>query len=141
MLEILTDQARRAFVLAEEYASSLNHPYIGTEHVLVGLLDEGGTAACALESLGAGESTIRSGIEEIIGRGEPRTTSAAPWTKRTERVVRLAKAAAADEGREFVGTPHLLLGLLSDDDDAGVAVRVLGSLGVTKDAVQAALAA
>jgi ATP-dependent Clp protease ATP-binding subunit ClpA len=129
VFERFTDRARRVVVLAQEEARMLNHNHIGTEHLLLGLVHEGdGVAARALESLGISLDAVRQQVEEIIGQGDQALTGHIPFTPRAKKVIELAGREANDLGHNYVGTEHLLLGLIREGD--GVAARTLAKLGV-----------
>jgi ATP-dependent Clp protease ATP-binding subunit ClpC len=136
MFERFTDRARRVVVLAQEEARTLNHDYIGTEHILLALIREsGGIAAQALESLGITEEAARQQVEEIIGRGQqdpPR--GHIPFTPRAKKALQLSMREAIALGHAYIGTEHILLGFLREDD--GVATRVLNGLGVDPNRVR-----
>ena len=134
MFERFTDRARRVVVLAQEEARNLDHNYIGTEHLLLGLLHEGGgVAARTLESLGITLDDVRRQVEEIIGRGSGGTPAGhIPFTPRAKKVLELSLREALRLGHKHIGTEHLLLGLIEEGD--GVAVQVLHGLGA--DAVR-----
>jgi ATP-dependent Clp protease ATP-binding subunit ClpC len=128
MFERFTDRARRVVVLAQEEARLLNHNYIGTEHLLLGLLDEGqGVAAKALESLGVRLEAVRAKVEEVIGRGQGAPTGHIPFTPRAKKVLELSLREALQFGHNYIGTEHILLGLIREGE--GVAAHVLVSLG------------
>jgi ATP-dependent Clp protease ATP-binding subunit ClpC len=128
VFERFTDRARRVVVLAQEEARMLNHPYIGTEHLLVGLVHEGeGVAAKALESLGISLEAVRQQVEEIIGQGQQAPAGHIPFTARAKKVIELAGREASDLGHNYIGTEHLLLGLIREGE--GVAAQVLVKLG------------
>jgi ATP-dependent Clp protease ATP-binding subunit ClpC len=123
-----TDRARRAVVLAQQEARLLQHNYIGTEHLLLGLLREGdGVAAKTLESLGVSREAVRGQVEEIIGRGLDAPPSHIPFTPRAKKVLELSLREALALGHTYIGTEHLLLALLCEGD--GVAAQVLVKLG------------
>lgn len=129
MFERFTDRARRVVILAQEEAWMLNHIYIGTEHILLGLIHEGeGVAAKSLESLGVSLEGIRSQVEEIVGKGQQRPTGHIPFTPRTKKVFELALREALQLGHNYIGTEHILLGLIREGE--GVAAQVLVKLGV-----------
>jgi ATP-dependent Clp protease ATP-binding subunit ClpC len=136
MFERFTDRARRVVVLAQEEARMLNHNYIGTEHILVALIrEEGGVAAQALESLGITEEAARQQVEEITGRGEPGPQRGhIPMTPRAKKTLQLSMREAIALGHAYIGTEHILLGLVREDD--GVAVRVLNGLGADPNTVR-----
>jgi hypothetical protein len=128
MFERFTDRARRVVVLAQEEARLLNHNYIGTEHILLGLIHEGdGVAARALESLNISLDAVRSRVEEIIGRGEERPSSQIPFTPRAKKVLELSLREALQLSHNYIGTEHILLGLIREGE--GVAAQVLVELG------------
>ena len=129
MFERFTDRARRVVVLAQEEARTLDHGYIGTEHLLLGLLREGdGVAARTLESLGVSREAARGQVEEIIGRGVDPPPSHIPFTPRAKKVLELSLREALALGHTYIGTEHLLLALLREGH--GVAAQVLVRLGV-----------
>jgi prophage maintenance system killer protein len=126
MFQRFTDRARRAVHLAQEEARLLRHNYVGTEHLLLGLLYEGeGIAAQALGSLGISLEAVRSQVEEIIGRGPTTPTGHIPFTPRAKKVLELSLREALQLGHNYIGTEHLLLGLLREGE--GVAAQVLAS--------------
>ncbi len=128
MFERFTNQSRRAIVLAQEEARSLDHNYIGTEHMLLGLLHEGrGAAARALTSAGITLPPARHEVEIIIGRGQQAPAEHIPFTPRAKKCLELSFLESSQLGHDYIGTGHLLLGLISEGD--GVAITVLGRLG------------
>ena len=128
MFERFTDRARRVVVLAQDDARSLNHNYIGTEHLLLGLITEGeGVAAKALESLDINKDAVRAAVIDIIGEGEKPVEGHIPFTPRAKRVFELSLREALQLGHNYIGTEHLLLGLLKEGE--GVASQVLIKLG------------
>lgn len=128
MFERFTDRARRVVVLAQDEARSLNHNYIGTEHLLLALITEGeGVAAKALESLDINKDAVRSAVIDIIGEGEKPVEGHIPFTPRAKRVFELSLREALQLGHNYIGTEHLLLGLLKEGE--GVASQVLIKLG------------
>ena len=128
MYEQFTDRARRAVVQAQEEARRLNHNYIGTEHILLGLIHErDGVAAQALESLEISLDVVRQQIEEIIGRGQQAPAEHIPFTPRSKKVLELSLREALQLGHNYIGTEHILLGLIREGD--GVAAQVLVKLG------------
>ncbi len=128
MFERFTDRARRVVVLAQEEARLLNHNYIGTEHILLGLIHEGeGVAAKALESLGISLEAVRSQVEEIIGQGGASPSGHIPFTPRAKKVLELSLREALQLGHNYIGTEHILLGLIREGE--GVAAQVLVKLG------------
>jgi ATP-dependent Clp protease ATP-binding subunit ClpC len=133
MFERFTERARRVVVLAQDEARMLNHNYIGTEHILLGLVHEGhGLAAKALESLGISPTVVRQQVEEIIGRGHQQPPSGhIPFTPRAKKVLELSLREALQLGHTYIGTEHILLGLIREGE--GVAAQVLVGLGVDLD--------
>jgi ATP-dependent Clp protease ATP-binding subunit ClpC len=128
MFERFTDRARRVLVLAQEEARLLNHNFIGTEHILLGLIHEGeGVAAKALESLGVSLEAVREKVEETIGPAGSSTTGSPPFTPRAKKVLELSLREALQLGHNYIGTEHMLLGLVREGE--GVAAQVLVSLG------------
>ena len=128
MFERFTDRARRVVVLAQEEARMLNHNYIGTEHILLGLIREGdGVAAKALESLGISLEAVRQQVEEIIGQGQQAPSGHIPFTPRAKKVLELSLREALQLGHNYIGTEHILLGLIREGE--GVAAQVLVKLG------------
>ena len=135
MFERFSDRARRVVVLAQEEARMLNHNYIGTEHILLGLIHEGeGVAAKALESLGISLEAVRSQVEEIIGQGQAATTGHIPFTPRAKKVLELSLREALQLGHNYIGTEHILLGLIREGE--GVAAQVLQKLGADVNKVR-----
>jgi prophage maintenance system killer protein len=124
-----TDQARRAMVAAQEEARLLNHNYLGTEHLLLGLLREGGVAAKALTGLGISLQAVRAQVEEIIGQGLAAPTGHIPFTPRAKKVMEISLREALQLGHNYVGTEHILLGLSREGE--GVAAQVLAKLGAS----------
>src|SRR5579884_600851 len=128
MFERFTDRARRVLVLAQEEARLLNHNFIGTEHILLGLIHEGeGVAAKALESLGISLEAVREKVEETIGPAGSATTGSPPFTPRAKKVLELSLREALQLGHNYIGTEHMLLGLVREGE--GVAAQVLVNLG------------
>ena len=135
MFEKFTDKARRVVVLAQEEAKLLNHNYIGTEHILLGLIHEGeGVAAKALESLGIDLNSVREQVQEIIGQGQQAPTGHIPFTPRAKKVLELSLREALQLGHSYIGTEHLLLGLIREGE--GVAAQVLTKLGADTNRVR-----
>jgi len=135
MFERFTDRARRVVVLAQEEARMLNHNYIGTEHILLGLIHEGeGVAAKALESLGISLEAVRQQVEEIIGQGQQAPSGHIPFTPRAKKVLELSQREALQLGHDYIGTEHILLGLVREGD--GVAAQVLVHLGADLNRVR-----
>ena len=128
MFERFTDRARRALVLAQDEAGELHHDFIGTEHILLGLIHEGeGVAARCLDSLGITLGAARAGVKEAIGTTSGTPSGKPPFTPRAKKVLELSLREALQLGHSYIGTEHLLLGILREGD--GVAVQVLLSLG------------
>jgi hypothetical protein len=135
MFERFTDRARRVVVLAQEESRLLNHGYIGTEHILLGLVHEGeGVAAEALTGLGISLEAVRARVEEIIGQGETAPTGHIPFTPRAKKVLELSLREALALGHNYIGTEHILLGLVREGQ--GVAAQVLVELGADLDRVR-----
>src|SRR4249920_3438865 len=135
MFERFTDRARRVVVLAQEEARMLNHNYIGTEHILLGLIHEGeGVAAKALESLGISLEAVRIQVEEIIGQGQQAPSGHIPFTPRAKKVLELSLREALQLGHNYIGTEHILLGLIREGE--GVAAQVLVKLGADLNRVR-----
>ncbi|WP_433682140.1 ATP-dependent Clp protease ATP-binding subunit [Nocardia sp. CA-119907] len=135
MFERFTDRARRVVVLAQEEARMLNHNYIGTEHILLGLIHEGeGVAAKSLESLGISLEGVRSQVEEIIGQGQQAPSGHIPFTPRAKKVLELSLREALQLGHNYIGTEHILLGLIREGE--GVAAQVLVKLGADLNRVR-----
>jgi ATP-dependent Clp protease ATP-binding subunit ClpC len=136
MFEKFTDRARRAVVWAQEEARALNHDFIGTEHILLGLVREGGgVAAKALESLGISLEAVRERVEGAVPPGQhSRPAGHIPFTPRAKKVLELSLSEAKVLGHPYIGTEHILLGLLREGD--GVAAQVLTALGADLDGVR-----
>ncbi len=135
MFEKFTDKARRVVVLAQEEAKLLNHNYIGTEHILLGLIHEGeGVAAKSLEALGISLEQVREQVQEIIGQGQQAPTGHIPFTPRAKKVLELSLREALQLGHSYIGTEHLLLGLIREGE--GVAAQVLTKLGADTNKVR-----
>jgi len=135
LFERFTDRARRVVVLAQEEARLLNHNYIGTEHILLGLIHEGeGVAAKALESLGISLEAVRQQVEEIIGQGQQAPSGHIPFTPRAKKVLELSLREALQLGHNYIGTEHILLGLIREGE--GVAAQVLVKLGADLNRVR-----
>ena len=129
MFERFTDRARRVVVLAQEEARMLDHNYIGTEHLLLALIHEGeGVAAKALTELGISLAATRQAVEDIIGRGAQAPSGHIPFTPRAKKVLELSLREALQLGSDYIGTEHILLGLIREGD--GVAAQVLVASGV-----------
>jgi len=135
MFERFTDRARRVVVLAQEEARMLNHNYIGTEHILLGLIHEGeGVAAKGLEALGISLEAVRAQVEEIIGQGQQAPSGHIPFTPRAKKVLELSLREALQLGHNYIGTEHILLGLIREGE--GVAAQVLVKLGADLNRVR-----
>jgi ATP-dependent Clp protease ATP-binding subunit ClpA len=135
MFERFTDRARRVVVLAQEEARMLNHNYIGTEHVLLGLIHEGqGVAAKSLEELGIDLGAVRYEVEQIIGQGQTAPIGHIPFTPRAKKVLELSLREALNLGHNYIGTEHILLGLVREGE--GVAAQVLTGLGADLNRVR-----
>ena len=128
MFERFTNQSRRVVVLAQEEARTLDHNYIGTEHLLLGLLHEGrGSAAQALEGMDVTLVAARDQVVAIIGRGKTQPSGHIPFTRRAKKSLELSLREALQLRDEYIGTGHLLLGLIHQDDN--MAIKILGNLG------------
>jgi hypothetical protein len=135
MFERFTDRARRVVVLAQEEARLLNHDYIGTEHILLGLIHEGdGVAARTLTALDISLDAVRAQVEEIVGQGERPPGGHIPFTPRAKKVLELSLREALALGHNYIGTEHILLGLIREGQ--GVAAEVLVKLGADHDRVR-----
>ena len=135
VFERFTDRARRVVVLAQEEARMLNHNYIGTEHILLGLVRErDGVAAKALDSLNIRLDAVRREVEEIIGQGQAAPTGHIPFTPRAKKVLELSLREALQLGHNYIGTEHILLGLIREGE--GVAAQVLQKLGADLNRVR-----
>jgi len=133
MFERFSDRARRVVVLAHEEARLLDHNYIGTEHILLGLVHEGGgVAARALQELGISLEAMREQVEQAAGRGSTRPSGHIPFTPRVKKVLELSLREALHLGQNYIGTGHLLLGVVREEEgpaQGGVAAKVLTGLG------------
>ena len=136
VFERFTDRARRVVVRAQEEARTLNHDFIGTEHILLGLVREGqGVAAKALESLGISLETVRQRVEDAVPPGQVDSRPGhIPFTPRAKKVLELSLSEAKLLGHRYIGTEHILLGLLREGE--GVAAQVLAALGADLDGVR-----
>ena len=135
MFDRFTDRARRVIVLAQDEARMLNHNYIGTEHLLLGLIHEGeGVAAKALESLGISLEAVRAQVEEIIGQGQQAPMGHIPFTPRAKKVLEFSMREALQLNHPYIGTEHILLGLIREGE--GVAAQVLIKLGADLNRVR-----
>ena len=139
MFERFTDRARRVIVLAQEESQRLSHNYIGSEHLLLGLLaEQEGVAARALQSLNVTLTAAREQVEEMIGPGQQTPRGHIPFTPRAKKILELALREALTMGSEVINTEHLLLGLIDEGD--GVGAQILQRLGATAQAVREAVA-
>src|SRR5579859_7432520 len=135
MFERFTDRARRVVILAQEEARRLKHNYIGTEHILLGLIREGeGVAAVTLKALGISPDPVRQQVEEIIGRGQETPQGHIPFTPRAKKVLELSLRESNQLGHNYIGTEHILLGLIREGH--GVAAKVLVKLGAELNKVR-----
>jgi ATP-dependent Clp protease ATP-binding subunit ClpA len=135
MFERFTDGARHVIVLAQEEARLLHHDYVGSEHLLLGLLHEGrGMSSSLLRSMGLSLEGVRGEVEAIIGRGAGPPGDHLAFTQRAKRILELSLREALDLGQDHVGTEHILLALLREGE--GVAAQILRKLGATSDAVR-----
>jgi ATP-dependent Clp protease ATP-binding subunit ClpC len=134
VFERFTDRSRRVVVLAQEEARLLNHNYIGTEHILLGLVcEDGGIAHRALDSLHISVQAVRTEVREIVGQGRAVPTGHIPFTPRAKKVLELALREALQLGHKYIGTEHILLGLVREGE--GVGAQVLEKLGADLDRV------
>jgi ATP-dependent Clp protease ATP-binding subunit ClpC len=128
MFQRFTDRARRVVVLAREEARGLGHDHVGTEHILLGIITEGqGVASKTLDELGISPDAVRQQVEERIGRGEHEPDGNIPFTPRAKRVLELSLREAQQLGHDYIGTEHILLGLIREGD--GEAAQVLIGMG------------
>ena len=135
MFERFTDRARQVVVLAQQEARRLDHNYIGTEHILLGLIGEReGVAARALDSLEISLDAVRQQVEEIIGRGQQAPSGHIPFTPRAKKVLELSLRESLQLGHNYIGTEHILLGLIREGD--GVAAQILVKLGAELNRVR-----
>jgi ATP-dependent Clp protease ATP-binding subunit ClpC len=135
MFERFTDRARRVVVLAQEEARMLNHNYIGTEHILLGLIHEGeGVAAKGLEALDISLQEVREQVSEIIGRGQTPPFGHIPFTPRAKKVLELSLRESLQLGHNYIGTEHILLGIIREGE--GVGAQVLQRLGADLNRVR-----
>ncbi len=138
MFERFTERARQVVVLAQDEARALKHNYIGTEHILLGLLrEEEGLAARVLESLDITVEEVRAQVARIVGQGDEVTTGQIPFTPRAKKVLELALREALSLGHNYIGTEHILLGLVREGE--GVAAQILKKLGAELVGVRAAV--
>src|SRR3984957_3025054 len=135
MFERFTERARQVVVLAQEEARTLKHNYIGTEHILLGLLrEEEGLAARVLESLDITVERVRAQVVRIVGSGEEVTSGQIPFTPRAKKVLELALREALSLGHNYIGTEHILLGLVRENE--GVAARILRDCGADAERIR-----
>src|ERR1700685_4611792 len=135
MFEKFTDRARRVIVLAQEEARMLNHNFIGTEHLLLGLIHEGnGSAVRALESLGISLEDVRQHVEEMVPRGQQELSGHIPFKPRAKKALELSLRESQQLGHDYIGTEHILLGLIREGE--GVAAQVLVALGADLNRVR-----
>jgi hypothetical protein len=142
MFERFTDRARRVIVLAQEEARMLDHSYIGTEHLLLGLVhEEDGAAAHALVDLGVSLDAVRERVESIVGRGQQAPSGHIPFTPRAKKVLELSLRESIQLGHQYIGTEHILLGLVREgqSDSEGAAIQALTELELTPDKVRQAV--
>jgi ATP-dependent Clp protease ATP-binding subunit ClpA len=137
MFERFTDQARQVVVFAQEEARALRHNYIGTEHLLLGLLREGGTAARAFEQFDVTHEEVQAQVARIIGQGDEVATGQIPFTPRAKKVLELSLREALKTGDNYIGSEHILLGLVAEGE--GVAARILVDFAPLGDIRHAAL--
>jgi ATP-dependent Clp protease ATP-binding subunit ClpC len=138
VFERFTERARQVVVLAQEEAQGLRHNYIGTEHLLLGLLrEEEGVGAHVLGELGVSLDDVRAQVAEIIGRGDVVTAGQIPFTPRAKKVLELSLREALTLGHNYIGTEHVLLGIARESD--GVAARILLDKGAGADAIRDAV--
>ena len=136
MFERFTDRARRVVVQAQEESRRLNHSYIGTEHLLLGVLrEDDGVAAEALASLEVGLDPAREQVAEIVGRGQQAPSGHIPFTPRAKKVLELSLRQALQLGHPYIGPEHILLGVIAEGH--GVAVEVLRVLGAPPERIRA----
>jgi ATP-dependent Clp protease ATP-binding subunit ClpA len=139
MFERFTNESRRVVVLAQEEARKLNHNYIGTEHLLMGLLREGsGAGARALASEDITLEAVEREVEAVIGRGKREPSGHIPFTPRAKKTLELSLREALQLGHSYIGTGHVLLGIIRKGD--GVAIEILGTLGANLDHLRAQVA-
>ena len=138
MFQRFSKRATHVVRLAQEEARSLKHNYIGTEHILLGLLrEEEGIAARTLAKLGVTIDEVREQLDQIVGRGDEVTTGQIPFTPRAKKVLELALREALSLGHNHIGTEHLLLGLARENE--GVAARILLDLGADEERIRTAV--
>jgi len=138
MFERFTERARQVVVLAQGEARTLRHNYIGTEHLLLGLLREDGAAARALDEFDVTFEEVQAQVARIIGQGDEVTTGQIPFTPRAKKVLELSLREALDSGDNYIGPEHILLGMVREGD--GVAARILMDFAQLEEIRAAALA-
>jgi ATP-dependent Clp protease ATP-binding subunit ClpA len=142
MFERFTDRARQVVVVAQEESARLSHNHIGTEHILLGILGAGpSVAVSALESLGISQAAVRQQVEDIVGPGPQQPSGHIPFTPRAKKALELSFREAIHLGHNYIGTEHILLGLIREGDGVGAQVltRLGADLGRTRQQVIAAL--
>jgi hypothetical protein len=138
VFERFTERARQSIVFAQDEARALDHNYVGTEHILLGLLrEQEGVAARVLDSLGIGIDAVRAEVRKIVGMGEAPSPSQLPLTPRSKKVLELSLREALSLGHNYIGTEHILLGLVRENQ--GVAARILLDLGVDDEQIRTAI--
>jgi hypothetical protein len=137
VFERFTDRARRVVVLAQEEARTLHHSYIGTEHLLLGLIHEGeGVAAIALQQFGVSLDALRIRVGDIIGEGAAASSGHIPFTPRAKKVLELSLRESIELGHDYIGTEHILLGLIREGEGVGAQVlQVVGDLSIVRQQV------
>jgi len=134
MFKRYTEKAKKAIMIAQEEAVNLNHDYIGTEHILIGLLkEEEGVASQVLKQLGVHVDKVEEEVERLVGKGEYQQVGEVTFTPRAKKVLELASQEASQLKNSYIGTEHILLGLIKEG--SGVAVRILTDLGINLDNV------
>jgi len=135
MFERFTERARQAVVLAQDEARTLGHNYIGTEHILLGLLrEEEGLAARVLDSLDVALESVRAEVAKIVGQGDEVTAGQIPFTPRAKKVLELSLKEALSMSHKYIGTEHVLLGLVRENE--GVASQILRDLGADAETIR-----
>src|SRR5680860_954097 len=132
MFKRYTEKAKRAIMIAQEEAINLNHEYIGTEHILIGLIkEEEGVASQVLRQLGVNIDKVVEEVERLVGKGEYQQVGEISFTPRAKKILELASQEASQLKNNYIGTEHILLGLIKEG--SGVAVRILADLGINLD--------
>ena len=134
MFERFTDEARQVVVLAQDEARELRHDYIGTEHLLLGLLREDGVAAGVLRGLNVTVDDVRGEVATIVGQGDEVTAGQMPFTPRAKKVLELGLREALSLGHNYIGSEHILLGVVREDD--GVAAHILHDSGLNSEMIR-----